>query len=59
MLRAIAPHLIASLVLAAIAGGLYGAGLVSAPALYLAMLLAGLPGSVAYLRWEERQHRQR
>jgi hypothetical protein len=59
MLRAIAPQLIASLVLAAIAGGLYGAGIMSVPALYLAMLLAGVPGAVAYLRWEERQHRQR
>jgi hypothetical protein len=46
-------------VLAAIAGGLYGAAIIGVPAMYLAMLLAGVPGTVAYLRWEERQHRQR
>jgi len=52
MTRAVAPYFI----LSGAAGGVYGAGLIGVPALYGAILIAGLITLVGYARWDERHH---
>jgi hypothetical protein len=57
--RAFAGYLITAFVVAGLGGGLYGAGVVGAPAVYGAMLLACAVARFGFLRWEERDHRSR
>jgi hypothetical protein len=54
VIRALAPYLIASLALSAVAGGLYGAALIEVPALYAFMAIAIVVSLVGYVRWDER-----
>lgn len=56
MIRALMPYLIVSLALSAVAGGVYGAGLIEVPALYVAMALALVVSLIGYVRWGERHH---
>lgn len=56
MIRALAPYLIASIALSAVAGGFYGAGLIDVPALYGAMFIAIAISLVGYVRWDQRHH---
>lgn len=56
MLRALAPYFAVSSVIAAAAGGVYGAGGIGVPVLYLTLLVAALVTLVGYARWDERHH---
>jgi hypothetical protein len=56
MLRALVPYLIVGSVISGGAGAVYGAGGIGVPALYAALLLAGLVALVGYARWDERHH---
>jgi hypothetical protein len=56
MLRALAPYLSVSGVIAAASGAVYGAGGIGVPLLYLMLLVAGLVTLVGYVRWDERHH---
>ena len=57
--KAFAGYLVAAALVASAGGGLYGAGVVSAPALYGFVFLAIAIAGVGFLRWEERDHRDR
>ena len=56
MIRATAPYLVVSLLLSAVAGGLYGAGLIGILAIYAVLIVASVVSLVGYVRWDERHY---
>jgi hypothetical protein len=57
--KAFGGYLVVGFVVAGLAGGLYGGGVISAAAVYGFMLLVCAIVGVGFLRWEERDHRNR
>jgi hypothetical protein len=56
MIRALAPYLIASLLIVLATGVLYGAGVIGVPAYYGLLVLATFVVIVGYTRWDEQHY---
>ena len=56
VLRALAPYMSVSCVIAASGAVIYGVGGIGVPLLYGVLLLASVVTLVGYARWDERHH---
>ena len=59
MVRALTPYFAAASLLSAVSGWAYAAATIGVLAVYGALTLSCAIGIVGYVRWDQRQHRQR